>query len=137
MMKGVDATVLVRYIVQDDPKQSHHATQFIEKVCSEENPAFINGIVLCELVEILETVYEYPKANIADVLEKILRTRQFYIYQPEILWNSLRDYRDADITFTNCYIAHLNNANECEYTATFDEKAAQLKHLKQLGGKND
>lgn len=130
-MIGLDTNILVRYLVQDDPGQSKLATNFIEK-CSEENPAFISGIVLCELIWVLETAYDYPKKNIADVLEKILKTRQFKIHHPETLWQALRDYRHETIDFSDSYIAHLNFVNECDYTITFDKKAARLKYFKLL-----
>jgi predicted nucleic-acid-binding protein len=132
-VKGIDTNVLVRYIVQDDPEQSRQATHFIETTCSEESTIFITGIILCELVWVLETAYDYPKVNIAKVLENILRTRQFCIHQPEILWNSLHDYQGMNSDFADSFIGHLNASNECEHTVTFDKKAARLKYFKQLG----
>ena len=131
-MKGIDTNVLVRYIVQDDKTQSLLATNFIEKSTAELSPIFINPIVLCELVWVLETAYKYAKEDIFNVLEKILRTRQFCIYQSEILWNCLSDYQHMNIDFADSYIAHLNSANECEYTVTFDKKAVRLKYFKEL-----
>ena len=137
-MRGIDTNVLVRYIVQDDPEQSRQATHFIERTCSgEESSIFITGIVLCELVWVLETSYEYPKESIIPVLEKILKTRQFCIYQSEILWNCFHDYQQINIDFADSYIAHLNASNSCEYTVTFDKKASRLKQFKQLNDKNN
>ncbi len=133
-MKGIDTNVLVRYIVQDDLEQSKQATQFIEDmIFSEENSIFISGIVLCELVWVLEGIYAYPKKDIVNVLEKILKTRQFYIEQSEVLWGCLRDYKRLNIDFSDGYIAHLNAFNECEYTVTFDKKATRLRYFKLLG----
>lgn len=131
-MIGIDTNVLVRYIVQDDPKQSHHANTFIQAHSAEENQIFISGIILCELVWVLETAYGYPRKSIANVLEKILKVRQFSIYQAEILWLSLREYQHENVDFADSYIAHLNNVNECKYTVTFDKKAARLKYFKLL-----
>jgi predicted nucleic-acid-binding protein len=132
LMLGIDTNVLIRYIVQDDPEQSKHATQFIETVCKEENMIFISGIVLCELVWVLESAYEYQKKNILEVLEKILRTREFCIHQPEILWNAFHDYKKIAVDFSDSYIAHLNHANQCEHTITFDKKATKLSTFKLL-----
>jgi predicted nucleic acid-binding protein len=44
-MIGLDTNVIVRYLAQDDPTQSALAEEFIESVCSEKRPAFINHIV--------------------------------------------------------------------------------------------
>ncbi len=132
-MIGIDTNVLVRYLVQDDLLQSQLASNFIELQCSEETPAFISGIVLCELVWVLESAYDYPKKIIADVLEKILKTRQFHLQHPEILWQALREYKNKSVDFADSYIAHLSLANECSHTVTFDKKAARSNYFKFLG----
>jgi predicted nucleic-acid-binding protein len=129
---GLDTNVLVRYIVQDDPEHSKYATQFIEALCKEDNTIFISGIVLCELVWVLESAYEYPKKNIVEVLEKILRTREFCIHQPEVLWNAFHDYKKIAVDFSDSYIAYLNHANQCKHTVTFDKKATRLSLFKLL-----
>lgn len=128
-MKGIDTNVLVRYIVQDDPVQSAQASQFIESDDSEES-IYINGIVLCELVWVLESAYGYPRKSIAKVIEQILKTRQFRIHEPDILWQSLSGYKNDGADFADHYISHLNHINGCEYTVTFDKKAAKLKYFK-------
>ena len=97
-MKGIDTNVLVRYIVQDDPAQSKQANQFIKtSTMTEENVIFIPAIVLCELVWVLESCYDYQKEDITTVLEKILKTQQFCSEPLEVLWNALRDYQQLNI----------------------------------------
>ena len=54
-MIDLDTNVLVRHVVQDDPGQSRKATQMITKQCTRDAPGFINRIVLCELVWVLES----------------------------------------------------------------------------------
>ena len=131
-MKGIDTNVLVRYLVQDDHVQSRLATDFIENECSAETPAFINGVVLCELVWVLETAYEFKKSIIANVLEKILTTRQFNIYQSDIIWQAVRGYKNDGADFADHYIAGLNADNNCDYTATFDKGASKLQGFELL-----
>jgi predicted nucleic-acid-binding protein len=131
-MIGIDTNVLVRYIIQDDPKQSKEATNFIEKKCSEDSSLFISAIILCELVWVLESAYGYQREAIAQVLEQILKTRQFRLDEPEILWQSLHGYRNEGADFSDNYIAHLNKQRDCEYTITFDKGASKLHHFKLL-----
>lgn len=54
-MIGIDTNVLVRHLVQDDPAQSRAASQVITERCTRDEPGFINRIVLCELVWVLES----------------------------------------------------------------------------------
>jgi predicted nucleic-acid-binding protein len=63
-MIGLDTNVLVRYVAQDDSLQSPIAAEFIETVCSEKHPGFINHIVLCETVWVLDRCYHTDKDTI-------------------------------------------------------------------------
>lgn len=69
-MTGLDTNVLVRYLTQDDPAQSAKAVQAIESAVERNETLFITGIVVCELVWVLEGAYGYSRTDIADALEK-------------------------------------------------------------------
>jgi len=47
---GLDTDVIVRYLTQDDPKQSPIATRLMEKTLSSDEPGFISLVVLAEVV---------------------------------------------------------------------------------------
>ena len=85
-MIGIDTNVLVRHLVQDDPRQAHAATQVITKQCTRDNPGFINRIVLCELVWVLESAYGYSKDTIVNVLDRLLRTSQLRVEDAQTAW---------------------------------------------------
>ncbi len=92
-MIGIDTNVLVRHLVQDDPRQSHAATQVITKQCTRDNPGFINRIVLCELVWVLESAYGYSKDTIVNVLDRLLRTSQLRVEDAQTAWTAYRLYQ--------------------------------------------
>lgn len=131
-MNGVDTNVLVRYLVQDDKSQAEKAIHFLEEVCDKKSPAFISGIVLCELVWVLESGYSYTRSQIANVLEHILKVRQFHLHEPDILWRALKGYRETQADFSDHYIIHLNREYGCTKTVTFDKKAAKLPYAELL-----
>ena len=110
-MKGIDTNVLVRYIVQDDPKQSATATKFFEQNETDESISIV-GIVLCELVWVLESAYGYPRESIVQVLEQILKTKQFHIPDADIIWQSLSGYKNDGADFADHYLSHLNHNND-------------------------
>jgi predicted nucleic-acid-binding protein len=86
-VKGIDTNVLVRYLVQDEPLQGRKAAAFITKECSADSPGLINRVVLCELVWVLETAYRYPRSQVAQALDRILRTSQFEIEDHQEAWS--------------------------------------------------
>jgi predicted nucleic-acid-binding protein len=121
-MTGIDTNVLVRYLVKDDPDQGRKATQFITTKCSGEDPGLINRIVLCELVWVLETAYEYPRRSVALALENILRTAEFIIEDHQEAWLAFREYQKG-VDFADAFISAINQRLGCAVTVTFDRKA--------------
>ena len=125
-MIGIDTNVLVRHLVQDDPRQSRVATQIITKQCTRESPGCINPIVLCELVWVLESAYGYSKATIINVIDKLLRTSQFRIEDAQSVWISFRMYQQGKVDFADCLLGTTNQLNGCDVTVTFDQAASKL-----------
>jgi len=123
-VKGIDTNVLVRYLVQDDVKQSRAATRFIEKGCSRESPGYIGLITLCELAWVLESNYKVGKADILDIIERLLRIDQFIVDQPPVVWRAVSDARTSNADFPDHLVARVAEAAGCDSTVTFDKKAS-------------
>ncbi len=66
-MIGLDTNVLVRYLSQDDPEQARITTEYIENNCNKNQPAFINHIVLCETIWVLQRAYKVNKTLIVPI----------------------------------------------------------------------
>ena len=62
-MTGLDTNVLVRYIMQDDAKQSPKATRLIESLTVEE-PGFIAIVSVVELGWVLSSSYGLSRQQI-------------------------------------------------------------------------
>jgi predicted nucleic-acid-binding protein len=121
---GLDTNVLVRYIAQDDPRQTAKAVHLIEDECSEAQPGFVTAVALAELVWVLEECYRSAKAEIVAVLQSILRTRQLVVEEAETVWKAVRLFEASRADFADCLIDRIGAVHECEYTATFDKAAA-------------
>ncbi len=120
-MKGLDTNILVRYLTQDEPRQAARATKAIEGGADAEETFFIAAIVVCELVWVLETAYEYGRPVVAEVLDHLLRTRQFQFEEKDVLWQSLSDYRASTGDFADFVIGRCGSNAGCEHTLTFDK----------------
>jgi len=131
-MIGLDMNVLVRYLVQDDPGQSRKAMQVITKQCTRDDPGFINRIVLCELVWVLESAYGYSKDTIVAVLEKLLRTSQLKIEDVQAAWTAFRVYQKGKADFADCLLGTTNQLGGCDTTVTFDQAASKLEGFRQI-----
>ncbi len=74
-MIGLDTNVLVRYLAQDDRAQSAVATVLIDTLCTAETPGFVGLVVLAEVVWISESSYGASRADVAEIVGRILSIR--------------------------------------------------------------
>lgn len=132
-MIGIDTNVLVRYLTRDDPRQAQLAAQVLERECTKENPGFVNDVVLCELVWVLEDAYGYSSAEIIPVIEQIIRTAQLCVSDAGAVWRAHEAYRQG-FDFADALIGEANARNGCADTVTFDRKAGKLPRFRLLGG---
>lgn len=125
-MIGLDTNVVIRYLVQDDKKQSAAATRFIEKSLTAEIPGYINHITLCEIVWVLQRCYGVTKQQVREIVEGLLTTKQLVVDNIEVTWKALRTYDSHKAGFCDALIAQANIYSGCGYTITFDKTAASL-----------
>jgi predicted nucleic-acid-binding protein len=122
---GIDTNVLVRYLVQDDLAQAKAATRLIERTCTKDAPGFLNHLVLCETIWVLEGCYDQPKATLVKTIEQILRVAQFRVDEPQLVWQALEDYRDHQADFADYLLSRINRNRDCTTTMTFDREASK------------
>ena len=125
-MKGLDTNVLVRYLTHDDATQYDKARTYLETHCTTQEPCFINSIVLCELIWVLERAYGYTKDELIGVLEKVLLTKQFEVEHRGVAWVALQDFKKSKADFSDCLLGRLNRQTGCDETATFDKATTDL-----------
>ena len=125
-MIGIDTNVLVRYLAQDDPKQSAVATRFIEGRLSPENPGFVSTVTLCEIAWVLAESYGADRKRVRDTVEGLLSTKQIVIEQAELVWKALRAWEGVPADFSDALIGQLAIFRGAETTVTFDRSAARL-----------
>ncbi|QQV74880.1 hypothetical protein H6P87_00422 [Rickettsia tillamookensis] len=125
-MIGIDTNILIRYLTGDDKVQSIKATELIERYSGQENSIFVNNIVICELVWVLERGYKYSKEQIILVLKEIFSTVEFSFENQQVLWLSVLEYENYKADFSDILIGKLNIFNGCNYTVTFDKAASEL-----------
>ena len=132
-MIGLDTNVVIRYLVQDDEKQSAAATRLIEKSLTTVAPGYINHISLCEIVWVLQRCYGVTNQQVREIIEGLLTTKQFNVENVEAAWKALRAFNASNADFCDALIGQVNIHSGCEYTVTFDKKAASLPGFDLLG----
>jgi predicted nucleic-acid-binding protein len=121
---GLDTNVVVRYLTQDDPKQSPIATRFLEDTLTAEEPGFISLVVLAEVVWVLVSLYSVDRTGVAEVLTGLLTTEQLRVDSAEWVWRAKRRYEQSKADFSDALIFECGLAAACERSVTFDKTAA-------------
>jgi predicted nucleic-acid-binding protein len=123
-MIGLDTSVLVRYIMQDDVGQSSKATARLDAL-TVDAPGWVSIVCVTELVWVLGACYGLDRAQLSDAVEALLRTKELTLEQAGTLWKALRIYRTTKADFADSLIACCAAAAGCEHTLTFDRAAAR------------
>ena len=123
-MIGLDTNVLVRYIMQDDPKQSPKASALIESL-NADNLGFITLVSIVELYWVLTTSYDLTGQQVKQALEVLLRTKQIIVDRADQVLRALRVFDDSKADFADCLIERTAVSAGCEQTMTFDVGAAK------------
>ena len=122
-MIGLDTNVLVRYIAQDEPLQSALATKLVENLTAEA-PGFVSTVTLVETVWVLARAYKTTKPEILRIIEGLLRARELVIEDAETHYLALNQFAATTVDYADAVIAQAGRRAGCEFTATFDRRAA-------------
>lgn len=116
-MRLIDANVILRYLLQDDPVMAQLARKVIDQGAST------NTALLAEVVYVLQKVYRVEREKIAAVLEDLLEDVR--IEHKEAVLYALSLYARRSLGFVDCLLAGLNRMEQVD-VYTFDEKLNKL-----------
>lgn len=125
-MIGLDTNVVVRYLAQDDARQSAAASRVFERVLSPENPGFISAVVLCEIAWVLAECYGADEERVHAAIDGLLAAKQIAVEAPDVVRRALRAWQESGADFADALIGELAREHGAEKTVTFDRAAAKL-----------
>ncbi len=122
-MIGIDFSVLLRYLLDDDPVWSPVATRFIEEELTVENPGYVNLLVLAETVWTLRRSPLFEKSKLAAAVEGLLEFDKFVIADRDTVADALARFRSDGAGFADFLIAELNRTAGASATVAIDKVA--------------
>jgi predicted nucleic-acid-binding protein len=125
-MIGLDTNVLIRHITQDDPVQSPVSTEILERRFTEQQPGFLSVATILETVWVLESFYGLAAQEIATTIQATLQLATIVIQNEREIFLALHWFRSGKASFTDALMGELGLAAGCDFTFTFDRKAARL-----------
>ena len=125
-MIGLDTNVVIRYLTQDDQKQSAVANRIIEQELTEKNQGYITLISLIEITWVLESCYEQTKEDIINVLDLLLTIKQISIEKTDLVYLALKRFRTGTADFSDALITLVCEDAGCKRVVSFDKKAVTV-----------
>ena len=131
-MIGLDTNVILRYLLQDDPKQASQVNRIFEQLLSGENPGFICVATMLEIVWVLRSLLRQTNSQIATHLENLLAADSLEIQNEQQIFEAVFALRSGTGEFEDALIGALNAWEGCSYTLTFDRRAARLSYFQVI-----
>lgn len=125
-MIGLDTNVVIRYLTQDDPKQSATANRIIERELTEKNQGYITLISLIEITWVLESCYDQTKEELINVLDLLLTIKQISIEKTDLVYLALKRFRTGTADFSDALITLVCEDAGCKRVVSFDKKAVTV-----------
>jgi predicted nucleic-acid-binding protein len=123
-MIGLDTNVLVRYIMQDDAKQTKLATNLIESL-NDSSPGFVTIVSVVELGWVLESAFELSRVQVAEALQNLIAVDVFKIERVAVVASAVRAFAAGRADLADYLIERSAVQAGCERTMTFDQAAAK------------
>lgn len=124
-MIGIDTNVLLRYLAQDDPRQSAVASRFIKSLRPDAQ-GHIALLTVAELVWVLKSRYRATAAELSGTLVQLLSDDRFVVQGRQALWLALDIVERSSVDLADALIAFVNLEQGCSHTVTFDRGALRI-----------
>ncbi len=122
-MIGLDANVLLRAALNDDPVQSPVARGLLLSL-DHERPGLVSIPVLMEFFWVLRSHYKLPRTRLAAMMRKLLETEYLHFEALDAAGKALAAFEENAADFSDVIIAMRNRELGAERTYTFDKGAA-------------
>jgi predicted nucleic-acid-binding protein len=125
-MKAIDTNILIRFLIGDDELQAKKVYTIFKTAESEKKELFVPLLVILEMVWVLESVYDIPRAEILDSINDLLLMPIFKFDQLSALQQFSHSVQGNTYDLSDLLIAHSAKTNGCETVITFDKKVSKF-----------
>src|SRR5271155_5608999 len=125
----LDANVLVRFLVQDDPRQGPAATDLFEKAERREVTLHLDGLAVAEVVYVLVGRYGRGRAEVANTLLAVIQNAGVETNEEDIVADALRRFGGLNVDFADAWLA-ARSAQSNRAVVSFDRDFDKFKDVK-------
>lgn len=124
-MRALDTNILVRFITADDSLQTNRVRELFRTAEEHHELLFVSLPVTLELIWVLASTYDAPKADIAEALQHLLGLPYLRFEQEGRLRDLLSASLQSPLGLGDLLVGLCGKDHGCTTTLTFDRKAAR------------
>jgi predicted nucleic acid-binding protein len=124
----VDTNILIRHLTGDPPAQAARATRFL----TAADELLLADLVVAEVVYVLESFYEVPRARVAELVRAIVAFPAVVVLDPAMLLRALEVYETARLDFAEAYLVAQAERSGVGVVASFDRAIDRVGTVRRL-----
>jgi len=124
----VDTNILIRHLTGDPPDQAARATRFL----TAADELLLADLVVAEVVDVLESFYEVPRARVAELVRAIVAFPAVVVLDPAMLLRALEVYETARLDFAEAYLVAQAERSGVGVVASFDRAIDRVGTVRRL-----
>ena len=127
----LDANVLVRFLVQDDPKQGSAATALFESAERREFRLHLDSLAVAESVYVLVGRYRRSRTEVVNALLTVIDNAGVETADAEIVIDALKRFASKNVDFADAWLA-ARAAHVGYGVASFDGDLDKFKDIRRI-----
>jgi predicted nucleic-acid-binding protein len=124
----VDTNVLIRHLTGDPPAMAARATAFLGR----EPEVFLADLIVAETVYVLESFYETPRTEIAEVVRSLLAMRSIVVVDRDVLLRAAEVYETERLDFAEAYLVASAESTGIGRIASFDRSIDRVQTVERI-----
>ena len=137
-MEALDANVILRYLVGDNPEQETAARALLDGL-TPGNPGFICREVVIEVAWVLERSYSFTRTRVAEAVMELTASDSLIVENSDDVAAAAHRYRQGGVGFSDLMILTAAERMAATPLHTFDHRLARMQGavlVETLGGKS-
>lgn len=127
MSAFVDTNVLVRHLTGDPPAMAARATAYL----AAEPELFLADLIVAETVYLLESFYEVPRAQLAEVIRSLLAFDSIVVVDRDVLLRAVEVYEIHRLDFAEAYLVACAESSGVGRIASFDRSIDRVRTVER------
>jgi predicted nucleic acid-binding protein len=124
----VDTNILVRHLTGDPPDQAARATRFL----AAADELLLADLVVAEVVYVLESFYEVPRARVAELVRAIIAFPAVVVLDPAVLLRALEVYETQRLDVVEAYLVAQAERSGVGVVASFDKAIDRVTTVRRV-----